>query len=481
MKQREPSYRPERKHSTGRLPVINAFSQSVEIEPAPDSLSLSKNDFATERAEIEKHRLKNRHHQLSQAVELRHAIAELTLMVIAAMVRAIDWLFFQHSFSRVKKNVFKYGLELSILILVLASVAVTFSPNPKKVLSAENLFLNYLENNPGLNQVAQELAGTESISVIPESAALVPSVQAATLDPMTAIATSPLATVTESGTQNTPALIISEDSTLIKPNYATRDAGRNRDIQQYTVQGGDTISQIAETFGISVQTVMYENKISDTDYLKPGQVLKILPTTGISHKVASGETLESIAKKYQVDLESILEFNQIEVPDDIEVGEELIIPNGKAQSTPTRQTQIAQYNTRNVKQVQVPDDFAGGSELIWPIGIRSVTQYYSSRHKALDISNSQRPQFWASADGIVELSGWDGAYGNSVVINHGNGLKTRYAHASELYVTAGDHVVAGQVIGRVGNTGRAYGATGNHLHFEIVVNGTKVNPLTHMK
>lgn len=458
VKQREPGSRPERKHSTGRLPVINAFSLSVE----------------TERTDIERSRLQDRNGELSLTARISRLAAGLALRVATAVFRAVDWIFFQHSFSRLKKDVFKYGIELTVLTLVLLSIAVTFDPNPKKMLSADNLFLAYLENNPELNRIARDLAGTESISVMPEQTTLVASAQAATLDPVTAVATSPLVT----GTENSPSLLISEDSTLIKPNYATRDAGRNRDIQAYTVQGGDTVSKIASAFGISVQTVTYENKISDTDYIQPGQVLKILPTTGISHTVATGETLESIAKKYQVDLESILEFNQIEVPDDIGVGEELVIPNGKIKTTPTRQTRIAQYNTRNVKQVQVPDDFAGGSELAWPIGIRSITQYFSSRHKALDISNSQRPQFWAAGDGIVELSGWDGAYGNSIVINHGDGIKTRYAHASELYVTAGDRVASGQVIGRVGNTGRVYGATGNHLHFEVVVKGVKVNPLT---
>lgn len=387
----------------------------------------------------------------------------------------------QHSFSRAKKNVFKFSLELAILLLVAVNAALTLNPDPKKVFGADNLFLNYLEQHPGLNRVAFEKIKTESLSIVPEQNSFIPAVQAATLNPSTAMGTPP-EIHTEGSLKNGPQLLISEDSTIIKPNYATRDAGRNRDIQAYTVQGGDTASKIASSFGVSVQTIMYENKLSAADYLKPGQVLKILPTTGIRHTVASGETLESIAQKYQVHVETILEFNEIEVPDDIGIGEELIIPDGKVQITPSRQTQIAQYSTRNVKQVNVPADFvAANSGLIWPIAIRNITQYFSSKHKALDISNGQRPQFWASGDGIVELSGWDGAYGNSVVLNHGNGLKTRYAHASELYVTAGDRVSSGQVIGRVGNTGRTYGATGLHLHYEIIENGIKANPLKFAK
>lgn len=365
------------------------------------------------------------------------------------------------------------------MALVFGSFGLTFNPDPKKLLAAQNLFLEHLQDRPERNRVAFEQASTESIRVIPDQATLVPSVSAATLDPVTAIATSPYLTEAGEALQLGPQLLISNDSTIVKPNYATRDAGRNRDIAEYTVKSGDSASQIASTFGVSLQTIMYENKLTDADYLKPGQVLKILPTTGVKHTVKSGETLEGIAKKYQVDIEVILEFNLIEIPDDIEVGEELIIPDGKLQIAPSRQTQIAQYKTRNVSQVEVPADFAGSSsELIWPIGIRNITQYFSSRHKALDISNSSRLQFWAAGDGIVELSGWDGAYGNSVVLNHGSGFKTRYAHASELYVTAGDQVISGQLIGRVGNTGRAYGATGLHLHFEVIKNGVKINPLS---
>jgi murein DD-endopeptidase MepM/ murein hydrolase activator NlpD len=477
VKQREPGHRPARQHPTGKRPVINAFSQSAEPEPSLLALSSVKqstksiNTITPDASKI----------KLAFTAKFWHGVVNMAQIIVIGAFQTVLWLVSQHSFSKVKRNVFKYGLELSIIILALMSIALTFNPIPKKLLAADNLFLAYLERNPKLNQIAWELAGTESITVVLDNTPIIAAAKAATLDPITAVATSPLATAAENGTQQTPLLLISEDSTLIKPNYATRDAGRNRDIQTYTVQSGDTISKIASSFGVSVQTVMYENKLTENDYIKPGQVLKILPTTGIKHTVANGETLESIAKKYQVDLESILEFNQIEVPDDIDVGEELIIPNGKVEITPTRQTRIAQYNTRNVKQVAVPNDFAGGSELVWPIGIRSITQYFSSRHKALDISNSQRPQFWAAGDGIVELSGWDGAYGNSVVINHGQGLKTRYAHASELYVTAGDHVTSGQIIGRVGNTGRAYGATGNHLHFEIVLNGVKVNPLKYVR
>ena len=186
-----------------------------------------------------------------------------------------------------------------------------------------------------------------------------------------------------------------------------------------------------------------------------------------------------IAEEFNVDLESILEFNEIEIPDDILAGEVIIIPEGKIDIPESR---IASYNRVEIRTASVPQDFTGSSgSLIWPLPTRQITQYYWSRHRALDISNGQRPQFWSSQDGIVELSGWQGGYGRTIVINHGNGLKTRYAHVSEIYVTAGDRVTKGQVIGRVGNTGRTYGRTGNHLHYEVIKNGVKVDPLSYVK
>ncbi|MBI4053968.1 MAG: peptidoglycan DD-metalloendopeptidase family protein [Candidatus Doudnabacteria bacterium] len=380
------------------------------------------------------------------------------------------------SFSSWKKNFFKFGLELNIALLILFTVSMNGRlTKVEKTDTPKSRFLTYLVAHPGYNPLMIDKIGTENITLDPE-ASFINKVQAASLDPLTTGGAAELVKAGPSQPKN-ELLLVSADSVITKPNLATRDAGKNRDIQDYLVKTGDSVSQIASTFGVSVQTVMYENKIADGDYIQPGQVLKILPTTGIKHTIRAGETISSIAKKYQVEEEVILEFNQIEIPDDIETGEILIIPEGRIQLPPARQSQIASLNRVDIKQAQIPADFVGGAgDLLWPLSVHNVTQRFSSRHKGVDISNGQRPQFWAAQTGIVELSGWQAGYGKTIVINHGNGVQTRYAHASELYVTAGDRVEHGQTIGRVGNTGRVYGRTGNHLHFEVIKNGSKIDP-----
>lgn len=110
-----------------------------------------------------------------------------------------------------------------------------------------------------------------------------------------------------------------------------------------------------------------------------------------------------------------------------------------------------------------------------PKGQFKVAAYWGDgrNHKAIDLSADRGVAIYAAAAGTVESAGYKGDYGYNVVINHGNGIKTRYAHASALCVKAGDTVTQGQMIAAVGSTGYS---TGNHLHFEVIVNGTRVNP-----
>lgn len=388
----------------------------------------------------------------------------------------------KESFSLMKKGFFKFGLEIILVSFVLVSVGVNALAGSHQFQTGKNRYLAFLANHPDLNENIIEKLKSENIHVTPEKLHFVLSAQAATIDSMMGLPYPKDQEDRDDSAEAQVSMLSEEDSVLIKPNLATQDANQRKDVRQYTVQNGDSVSKIASEFGVSVSTVLYENKLTENDYIKPGQQLSILPTTGIKHTVKSGETLSAIAKKYEVELEAILEFNEIQIPDDIWEGELIIIPEGKIEISESRRTEIASYSKVDVETATVPSDFSGSSgSFVWPLPTRTITQYYHSRHRAIDISNGKRPQFWAVQDGIIELSGWQGAYGRTIVINHGNGVKTRYAHASELYVTAGTKVSKGQVIGRVGNTGRTYGVTGNHLHFEVVVGGVKKNPLSYIK
>jgi len=286
-------------------------------------------------------------------------------------------------------------------------------------------------------------------------------------------------------TSEDDSIITSESSAaLVRPALAAGGGsiiGQFRDdVTYYTVQGGDTVSTIAEQFGISVNTVLWENRLNTKSTIKPGQTLTILPQSGVSHQVGSGETLDEIADEYEADIDEIIEFNQLADAAAIEKDQILIIPGGTKDEplppapAPTYSSGTSSYAYSNIP---APSASAGSANLIWPTTSRRISQYYRWGHLAIDISGGYDSPIYASAAGTVESSGWGTGYGNRVIINHGNGTKTLYAHASKLFVKAGDYVSQGQTIMMMGCTGWC---TGTHLHYEVIINGSKQNPLSYL-
>ncbi len=250
-------------------------------------------------------------------------------------------------------------------------------------------------------------------------------------------------------------------------------------ITQYVVQSGDTLSSIASRFNVSIETILWRNNLTLNSFLKLGQTLDILPVTGVAHKVKSGETVSAIAKKYGVDTDKIVEYNNLVDVGDIKIGQELIVPGGKI-IAPARQATVAKaVNVAPVSKLlssTPPAD--SGTTLLWPTAAKHITQYFSWRHTGLDVGGPTGTPLYASDPGVVEYSGWTNGYGNNVLINHQNGIKTRYAHASKLYVSKGDSVTRGQTIAAMGSTGWS---TGPHIHYEVIVGGVKKNPLSYIK
>ncbi|TSC56067.1 MAG: Peptidase M23 [Parcubacteria group bacterium Gr01-1014_18] len=267
--------------------------------------------------------------------------------------------------------------------------------------------------------------------------------------------------------------IISDDQESIQKQRLLED------IETYTVQDGDTFSSIAAEFGISINTILWENRLRLKDYIKPGQVLTILPTSGIRHTVKRGENMSKIASKYDVDAENILEFNQIASADAIQIGQKLIIPEGSPLPLPVAPTPIKKLAEKilNIKPTTKPKLIAGG--MIWPAPGRVITQSWSWKHTGLDIDGITGDAIYAIADGTVAVSGWNtGGYGLQIVVQHSNGFKSRYAHCSKLLKQPGEAVRQGEVVCLMGSTGRS---TGSHLHFEILQAGVRVNPLQYVK
>lgn len=244
-------------------------------------------------------------------------------------------------------------------------------------------------------------------------------------------------------------------------------------LENYTVRTGDTLASIAKRFDISVETIKWANNLK-SDVIKPGQILKIPPITGVVHKVVSGETVYSIAKKYHTNPQNIVNFPFNEFTDldtfGLTVGQILFVPDGviEEEAKPVAPRYLA----------QVESGVRGSSTFIWPTsGV--ITQYPVWYHMALDIANPGAPAILASDGGTVTFAEcYPYGYGCHIIIDHGNGYQTLYAHLSKINVSVGQGVSQGQVIGIMGSTGRS---TGTHLHFEIRSGGQLLNPLNFLR
>lgn len=252
------------------------------------------------------------------------------------------------------------------------------------------------------------------------------------------------------------------------------------EIIEYEVKSGDTVSGVAAKFGIDTDTIKWANGMESDLTIKPGQKLKILPVSGVAHTVKAGDTLESVAKKYSAEAQAILDFPFNDVPDDfkLKVGQVLIVPDGvmpKAVVTRARPAPAGLAQGPSSPAFSAP----GGGTFAWPTR-GALTQYFSWYHPGIDIADRSAPGVAASDGGTVVVAGWPDnfGFGNRVVVNHGNSYTTTYAHLSNIYVTVGQTVSRGQIIGQMGSTGRS---TGTHTHFEIRYKGIAVNPLAILK
>lgn len=263
--------------------------------------------------------------------------------------------------------------------------------------------------------------------------------------------------------------ILVEDGTLVPYGDSNGDEDvvnsrtANGEISVYVVREGDTLSQIAEMFDVSAKTILWANDITDPSIIRPGATLVILPITGVRHVVKEDDTISTIAKKYDGNVEDILAYNQLTSADDISVGDTVVIPDGviAAPQSPSRSAS--------------PTKTSGGSAIATGGGSAGFTHPLPGSQKSqgihgyngVDLAAPVGTSVLAAAAGEVivsKSSGWNGGYGQYIVVKHPNGTQTLYAHLSYNSVGIGQFVAAGQVIGSVGSTGRS---TGAHLHFEV--------------
>ncbi|MBI5465115.1 M23 family metallopeptidase, partial [Candidatus Gottesmanbacteria bacterium] len=275
----------------------------------------------------------------------------------------------------------------------------------------------------------------------------------------------------------TPSSVLNPVTSVSQIETTTQKSQKPRDqITSYKVVSGDTLSSIAQKFDVSVDTIKWANqdKIeSDKTLLHPGDELSLPPVTGIAHKVKSGDTVYSLAKKYGVSAQNIVNFPFNTFADDetfaLAIGSTIIVPDG-----------VMPVEQIFAPAAPLPVTLAAGGtgQFIWPT-TGAITQYPVWYHLAVDIANSSAPAVTAADNGVIvlrECLNW--GYGCHIIIDHGNGYQTLYAHLQAFYVNLGDRVSRGQSIGQMGSTGRS---TGTHLHFEVRKGGVLQNPLNYLR
>lgn len=237
------------------------------------------------------------------------------------------------------------------------------------------------------------------------------------------------------------------------------DGVSNETISTYVVRPGDNLNIIAKMFGVSVNTIIWANDIKGS-IIRDGQTLVILPISGVEHTVVKGDTIGNIAKKYKADSEEISIYNDIPLTQTLVLGSVIIIPDGEIASPPSVSVSVGANTLRGASNLNFDGYY------IRPIAGGVKTQGLHG-YNGVDLATYQGAPIYAAAGGTVIVAatgGWNGGYGNYIVIAHPNGTQTLYGHALKVSVSVGEQVIQGQIIGLVGTTGKS---TGPHVHFEV--------------
>ncbi|MDR1472022.1 MAG: peptidoglycan DD-metalloendopeptidase family protein [Synergistaceae bacterium] len=250
---------------------------------------------------------------------------------------------------------------------------------------------------------------------------------------------------------------------------------------EYVVNNGDTLWSVANNFDLDVNSLFGSNKISDGDILKVGTLVRVPNQDGIFITIKDGQTVEKLSKEYGIFPEAILAANEISPDASLVGGREIFLPGAKVAAFVETNGNKSAVSKSAKSEVSAKRGFG------WPV-VGKISSRFGWRkdpirggkdfHTGLDIKAPRGRAITAAAAGKVVHSGWMGGYGRTIVISHGGGTTTLYAHCSKLLVKAGESVKRGQAIAQVGSTGRS---TGNHLHFEVRTGGRPTNPLKHLR
>jgi murein DD-endopeptidase MepM/ murein hydrolase activator NlpD len=280
---------------------------------------------------------------------------------------------------------------------------------------------------------------------------------------------------------------------LVKSSSKISDLKKTPEIITYTVKLGDTLSSISKEYGIEINTITESSKLNPNSTLKNGQKLTFPSVNGVLYKVEEGANLWDIASSYNISVSSIVNTNSLAASDKIKIGQTLILPGVKKIFTANADSNVISKNNTVVKTAskskisfKTTRPSRGRrlspslGSIIWPVN-GPITSGFGNRgnefHTGIDIGVPSGTHVKAALDGVVAFAGWDGGYGNLVIIDNGNGVKTYYAHNSQLLVKVGQAVSQGEIVSISGSTGRS---TGPHVHFEIRINNKVVSPFQYL-
>ncbi len=256
----------------------------------------------------------------------------------------------------------------------------------------------------------------------------------------------------------------------------------------YTIQPGDTIASIAAAFGISPDYIFWNNPEvgNDPDFVIAGQDLLIPSVDGIIYRVKLGDTLSDIAAFYKISVQDITGFgpNGLSSAGGVIEGMTLVLPGAMPPPPPPPPTPTPAPAPAPDPEPAPP---APSSSYIWPFQ-GPITSYFGEPrgegvyHQGIDIEGigQEGAPVAAAAAGQVILADVHPGYGNYVIIRHADGSETLYAHLSAIYVGYGQFVEQGETIGGIGHSGYVIGIDGNHLHFELRIDGIPVDPLPYL-
>lgn len=238
----------------------------------------------------------------------------------------------------------------------------------------------------------------------------------------------------------------------------------------------------------SIKLITNTTSIS-TKSASPDDAFMLVHSNSLNHKVATGESILSISQKYKVSISDLISSNpdkdlinlaageSIHVPNTMDIVESKKRPSSFYSKMPRNMIASRSISSRTSRYMDMP--VASSGNMLWPVpSSRAISSRYGPRwggfHPGIDITGPVGTPIIATQDGVVVSSGWEGGYGKCIIIDHGNGTSTRYAHASALLVAVGQPIKAGQTVAKMGSTGWS---TGSHLHYEVIINGRHTNPM----